>query len=183
MTWVDDRFGTWRGGVRLALSYPQNALGIAALTPHDMAEVKRLVFVCRGNISRSAYAEGAAKARGMRCASFGVAAAQAAAADPVAVEIANQIGVDISDHRATEAAHFLPEKGDLLLAMEVRQLAVLGNLDHLRDTPRALLGRFAGTPHLHDPYGLGRPYYHHCFARIDRALDRLEPLCPAVKAS
>jgi protein-tyrosine phosphatase len=182
MMWIDDHFGTWRGGVRLLLSYPQNVLGLDALPPADMQAVKRLVFVCRGNISRSAYAAGVARARRMRTASFGVSAGQGGAVDPVAAEIAKERAIDIAAHRSTEAGLFTPQDGDLLLAMEVRQLSTLKRLDHLKDVPRMLLGHFAGTPHLHDPFGLGRPYYRHCFARIDRALDRLQVICPAAKA-
>jgi protein-tyrosine phosphatase len=183
MAWINDYFGTWRGGLRLLLSYPQQALGIDALAPADMAQVKRLVFVCRGNISRSAYAAGIARQRGINTASFGVAASQGGAVDPVAAEIAGERGVDITAHLSTRADRFDPQAGDLLLAMEVRQLTALKNLDHLKDIPRMLLGQFAGTPHLHDPFSLDRPYYRQCFARIDRALDRLQAICPAARAS
>lgn len=181
--WINTRFGTARGLVRLALSYPQHWLGQGALPPADMAAVTRLVFVCRGNISRSAYADGAARARGFATASFGVSTAQSAPVDPAAAQVAGQSGLDISTHRATEAGRFAPQPGDLLLAMEVRQLETLASLDHLKAMPRLLLGSFAGTPHLHDPFGLSLPYYAVCFARIDRALDRLEQLCPGAKLS
>lgn len=178
---IDSRFGTTRGLLRLLLSYPQHWAGFVTLAPNDMGNVRRLVFVCRGNISRSAYAEAAARRRGLAAASCGVSAAQGREADPAAVQVASQGGFDLSGHRATEAGRFEPEPGDLLLAMEVRQLAALRELPHLGKTPRLLLGSFAGTPHLHDPYGLSLPYYASCFERIDAALDRLETLCPAAR--
>lgn len=178
---IDSRFGTTRGLLRLLLSYPQHWAGFGTLAPKDMGDVRRFVFVCRGNISRSAYAETAARSRGLAAASCGVSAAQGRDADPAAVQVASQCGLDLSGHRATEAGRFEPETGDLLLAMEVRQLAALASLPHLAKTPRLLLGSFAGTPHLHDPYGLSLPYYASCFQRIDVALDRLETLCPAAR--
>jgi protein-tyrosine phosphatase len=178
---IDSRFGTTRGLLRLLLSYPQHWAGFGALAPEDMGSVRRFVFVCRGNISRSAYAEAAARSRGLAAASCGVSAAQGRAADPAAVEVASRGGLDLSGHRATEAGRFKVEPGDLLIAMEVRQLAALRALPHLAQTPRLLLGSFAGTPHLHDPYGLSLPYYAACFERIDAALDRLETLCPAAR--
>jgi protein-tyrosine phosphatase len=178
---IDSRFGTTRGLLRLLLSYPQQWAGFGTLAPKDMGDVRRLVFVCRGNISRSAYAEAAARRRGLAAASCGVSAAQGRVADPAAVLVASQGGLDLSGHRATEAGRFEPETGDLLLAMEVRQLAALRALPNLAKTPRLLLGSFAGAPHLHDPYGLSLPYYAACFQRIDAALDRLETLCLAAR--
>lgn len=180
---IDDRFGTTRGLVRLLLSYPQQWKGIGQLAPDDMSAIRRLVFVCRGNISRSAYAHVAAHNRGLVTASCGVSAAQGREADPTAVRVASQFGLDLSGHRATEAGQFNPQPGDLLLAMEVRQLTALAALPHLSHTPRLLLGSFAGAPHLHDPYGLSLPYYASCFRRIDAALDRLEELCPAARST
>ena len=53
---IRPRFGTLRGLVRLALSYPQLFLGLGAGRPVDPATVRRLVFVCQGNICRSAFA-------------------------------------------------------------------------------------------------------------------------------
>jgi protein-tyrosine phosphatase len=178
---IERRFGTTRGLFRLLLSYPQHWAGFDALAPFDMSNVRRLVFVCRGNISRSAYAEAAAHKRGLATASCGVSAAQGREADPAAVQVASQCGLDLSGHRATEAGRFEPQPGDLILAMEVRQLAALRALPHLAQTPRLLLGSFSGAPHLHDPYGLSLPYYASCFQRIDAALDRLETLCPAAR--
>ena len=178
---IDSRFGTTRGFLRLLLSYPQHWAGIDVLVPVDMGSVRRFVFVCRGNISRSAYAEVAARSRGLAAVSCGVSAAQGREADSAAIQVASRGGLNLSGHRATEAGRFKAEPGDLLLAMEVRQLAALRALPHLAQTPRLLLGSFAGTPHLHDPYGLSLAYYAACFQRIDAALDRLETLCPAAR--
>ncbi len=66
---IRPRFGTLRGLVRLALSYPQLFLGLGAGRPVDPATVRRLVFVCQGNICRSAFAEAAARRAGLRAAS------------------------------------------------------------------------------------------------------------------
>jgi len=180
---IDNRYGTTRGLMRLLLSYPQQWAGVGQRAPDDMGKVQRLVFVCRGNISRSAYADIGARRRGFVSASCGVSAAHGREADPAAVQVASQLGLDLSGHRATEAGRFEPQPSDLLLAMEVRQLTALSQLPHLAETPRLLLGSFAGTPHLHDPYGLSLPYYVSCFRRIDVALDRLEMLCQAARSN
>ena len=71
-SWISDRFGTPRGALRLALSYGEVATGLSAQRKPDAAVVRRLVFVCHGNICRSAYADVLAARGGAKTASFGL---------------------------------------------------------------------------------------------------------------
>jgi protein-tyrosine phosphatase len=166
---VDRRFGTWRGLVRLALSHAQ----MLAVPKADLNGVQRLVFVCHGNICRSAYADVVARNLGLNTASFGLSTASGKPAHPPIIAAAHEIGVDLQQHRSTRVEDFVPLAGDLLLVMEVRQIA------RLRDNPRFkgsridLLGRWAGVPHLHDPYHLSEGYVRTSLARIDRAVRSL----------
>jgi protein-tyrosine phosphatase len=68
MSIVTASFGTARGLVRLMLSYGEVALGAAGISPPDRAVVRRLVFVCHGNICRSAFADVVARQKGLRVA-------------------------------------------------------------------------------------------------------------------
>ena len=68
MSILTSNFGTGRGAIRLALSYGEVALGAAGISRPDPAAVRRLVFICHGNICRSAFADVAARAAGMRVA-------------------------------------------------------------------------------------------------------------------
>lgn len=162
-------FGTWRGGIRLALSHVQ-MLGLAASDP---ARARRLVFVCHGNICRSAYAEAAARRLGAATASFGLSATAGAPAHPPVIAAAAARGIDLAVHRATPLGDFVPAPGDLFLVMEVRQLARLRRDQRFRDAAMDLLGRHAGTPHIHDPYELSDAYLETCLNRIDRAVAAL----------
>ena len=72
---IDERFGTARGLVRLALSYAEVATRQAAILPHHPDAVTRLVFVCHGNICRSAFAHAVAERLGANVASFGLSTA------------------------------------------------------------------------------------------------------------
>jgi len=168
-------FGTVRGLVRLALSYPQTALGLTAVSPVEPAAVRRLVFVCQGNICRSAFADIVAQADGMQSASFGLSTDTGRPAHDPAIFAARTLGYDMSDHRAVDLMDFEPREGDLLLAMEVRQMHRLAADPRLRSLPRQLLGQWAQPrmPHLHDPYGLDDRYMATCLARIERAVKRL----------
>ena len=79
------RFGTTRGFIRLMLSYPQVALGLSARRAPDAAQVRRLVFVCQGNICRSAFADVAGRRAGLNTASFGLSTTTGRAAHDAAI--------------------------------------------------------------------------------------------------
>ncbi|HAF40286.1 MAG TPA: phosphotyrosine protein phosphatase [Sphingobium sp.] len=178
-------FGTLRGLARLALSYPQLLLGLSASRRPDPRRVTRLVFVCQGNICRSAFADVAARRAGLRAASFGLSTTTGRAAHPPAIAAAQDLGHDLSDHRAIDLSDYVPEPGDLLLAMEVRQLHRLAADPRLRDLPRQLLGRWTWPmlPHLHDPYGLDDRYMARCLRRIGVAVERLAISFPGARLS
>ena len=78
----------------------------------------------------------------------------------------------------------MPREGDLLLAMEVRQLDRLAADPRLAALPRSLLGLWATPrrPHLHDPYSLSDAYMRTCFELIDSAVVALDRAFPNTKA-
>ncbi|HUD92029.1 phosphotyrosine protein phosphatase [Sphingobium sp.] len=178
-------FGTLRGLVRLAFSYPQLMFGLSASQRPDPARVNRLVFVCQGNICRSAFAEVAARRAGLRTASFGLSTTTGRAAHPPAIAAARLLGHDLSVHSAIDLTDHVPEDGDLLLAMEVRQLHRLSADPRLQGLPRMLLGHWTRPmmPHLHDPYGLDDDYMAQCLRRIDGAIGRLAISFPGARLS
>ncbi|BBD99358.1 phosphotyrosine protein phosphatase [Sphingobium amiense] len=178
-------FGTFRGLVRLALSYPQTAWGLAALSPAEPEAVRRLVFVCQGNICRSAFADAVAQAEGMESASFGLSTDTGRPAHGPAIVAARTLGYEMEGHSAVDRMDFEPCEGDLLLAMEVRQMHRLAADPRLGHLPRQLLGHWAQPrlPHLHDPYGLDDRYMATCLARIERAVKRLIRDYPGARLS
>ena len=175
------RFGTLRGAVRLALSYGELAAGIAAQRKPRRGEVRRLVFVCHGNVCRSAYAHVLAERAGARVASFGLSTATGRTAHEPVVAMAARRGVDMTAHRATDIDDFVPHEGDLLLAMETRHLRRLAAEPALSHLPRLLLGTFARppVPHLHDPYDEDEAYLPVCLDRIERAVAALVSCYPS----
>lgn len=182
---IRSRFGTFRGLVRLALSYPQLALGRSASVAPDPARVRRLVFVCQGNICRSAFADVVAQSVGLRSASFGLSTTTGRAAHGPAIAAARALGHDLSTHRAVDLVDYVPEPGDVLLAMEVRQLHRLAADPRLATLPRMLLGRWTRPmlPHLHDPYKLDDRYMAQCLARIEQAVGALVRAFPGARLS
>jgi len=171
---IDRQFGTWRGAVRLGLSYGEVAAWLAPVRrPHPL-EVRRLVFVCHGNICRSAFAEAVARQQGCKAASFGLSTTSGHPAFPDVARLADARGVSLDEHVTTDISDYRPLPGDYLLAMEVRQLRKLAADERVNRLPRGLLGSYARlpVPHLHDPYGLDLAYMEVCLDRIDDAVTR-----------
>lgn len=181
---IAERFGSTRGLVRLALSWPERLPGVS----HELApggEVRRLVFVCHGNICRSAYADVLARSLGARAASFGLSTTTGLPAHPPVAALAEKAGLSLVDHRTTAREDYEPQRGDLLLAMEHRHLRKLAGYSRLGDVPRLLLGSFASPPmpHLHDPFEHEGAYMALCLARIDSAVRRLVARYPSATIS
>jgi protein-tyrosine phosphatase len=134
----------------------------------EWAAVARLVFVCKGNICRSPYASARACALGIRAASFGLAAADGALADPAASRNASRRGVDLAEHRSArlESSSFAAD--DLVVVFEPGHLSEVRRLSGGR-TPTSLLGVWAQPihPHIQDPYGRSDRYFQSCFSLID----------------
>lgn len=182
---IERNFGTSRGLVRLGLSYFESIPGISPARPPVRYAVKRLVFVCHGNICRSAFAEAVARQQGLEAASFGLSTSSGRGAHPPAAEAALQLGYDLSGHITTDIDSFVLRPGDYLLGMEHRHLRRLAAMEAFRNVSRGLLGAYAAPPlpHLHDPYQLDPAYMELCLQRIETAVQRLALSYPAARLS
>jgi protein-tyrosine phosphatase len=173
---ISQNFGTHRGLIRLLLSYAEVAAGQASIIVPDNEKIKRLVFVCHGNICRSAVADQYAKRLGLNSASFGLSTSMNMPAHPPAAEVAASMGVHLESHLTTTQQEFVPMPGDLLLAMEVRHLRKIAEIPKFQNFPRSLLGLYANPkfPHLHDPYKLNPDYMLVCLRRVLSAVNQLK---------
>lgn len=148
--------------------------GFQVQKPED---VQRLVFVCLGNICRSAFAEKYARTLGLPVASLGLSTTTGAPSPVEAVSAAHRRGIDLSGHRATNWNDFEIQPGDLFLTMEIRQAhEVRRRLGARGDVENALLGLWCTPmmPHLHDPFSLSDEYFDTCFRRVENAVDQLK---------
>jgi protein-tyrosine phosphatase len=183
MGMITENFGTLRGLVRLGVSYGEVALGAAGISRPEPGDVRRLVFVCHGNICRSAFADVVAREVGLRVASFGLSTDAGKRAHPPAIDAAAALCFDMTAHRTKQADDFVPEPGDYLLAMETRQLRRLAGDARFAAVPRSLLGLYASppVPHLHDPYELDPAYMTTCLKRIESAVATLAKAFPGAR--
>ena len=178
MNIVDIKFANHRGLIRTLLADLMWRLGpYRQYGKVDWSRVRRMVFICQGNICRSPFAHHmvAALVDDIPVVSFGLATTTGVAANSMALDVANEYGVDMSDHRATNLADFTILDGDFLLVMEDRHIHWLA--PHLidKEVQIGLLGlwcrpRFAL---LYDPFEHSREYFSSCFGRIERAAHNL----------
>lgn len=176
------------GGKRALLQHVRHSLDYWAgrLQPYariDPARVTRVVFVCKGNICRSAYAQAVALSLGLNAASFGLDTPGDERADPIAARNGKLRGIDLSVHITRTARTFQILPTDLLIAMEPSQAAVLTQL--AGGAQVTLLGLWSRPrrPYIQDPYGRSDEYFQRCFALIDSGIRDLARTLHAATAS
>jgi len=143
----------------------------------------RLLFVCSGNTCRSPMAEIIAKAitaqhkYGFEVRSAGLMASTGAPASELAIEVAADHGLDLTEHGARQLTSSDLEWADLVLGMtyghvdairrqvpSLRTLPTTGFLAH--DHPQAGLG-------IHDPFGGSAADYESVWSTLEEALEAM----------
>jgi protein-tyrosine phosphatase len=173
--WLSDHYGSRRGFV---ITYWHRFLyrlgGYRSYNQIDWASIDRLVFICKGNICRSAYAEVVARSLGIDAISCGIDTIEDAPANAGAISTAKQLGYDLGDHITSPIMYQVLRKTDLLVAMEPWQTEFLKkNLS--RKYSYTLLGLWTHPilPHIHDPYGASSEYFERCFSYIQDSVNEL----------
>ncbi|MBC7604005.1 MAG: phosphotyrosine protein phosphatase [Ramlibacter sp.] len=172
---VEADFGTASGFARAVFAEAEYLLG--SLNRHVKPvhpDVQRLIFVCLGNVNRSAFATAVARLRTSATRSIGLGAAAGARPPRSAIRCAASLGVDLSSHLATHIDDYDFQPGDLLLAMEIRHARFLVERG-IPPSAICLLGHWSVPRriHLHDPHMLSETYLGACFTRIDVAVNKL----------
>ncbi len=178
-TLIAGSFGTHRGLVRVLLGETEYLTGqVNKFLQPDLAATQRLVFVCLGNINRSAFAEGVANSVGLNTRSIGLSTSTGSPAFQMAIDTARHFDINLQAHRATDITDYEYHPGDLLLAMEIRHAHHLAK-QGIPQEAIALLGHWA-TPHrihIHDPHTLSSAYFRTCFSLIHSAVRELAMDC------
>lgn len=166
--WLARRYGSRRGFVRTYWHRFRYYLGAYRQYENiDWSRVERLVFVCKGNICRSAYAEIVARSLGVNAVSCGLDTIEDAPANESAERAAVRSGYSLQGHQTQPMMYLQLRSTDLLVAMEPWQAAYLNR--HLkREHVYTLLGMWSNQnlPHIQDPYGAVDAYFDVCFAHI-----------------
>jgi protein-tyrosine phosphatase len=144
-----------------------------------------VLFVCRGNILRSAVAQAMFQSltrvdNGNRIgvvASAGTAAADGSTADPRGLRVASELGFDLSGHRAQLLRKAAVDQADLILVMDyLNEAEVLGQYPAAASKVR-LLGTFGSNQlrprEIVDPYSGTEEDVRRAFLLISNAVRQL----------
>ncbi|QBY55511.1 low molecular weight protein-tyrosine-phosphatase [Cupriavidus oxalaticus] len=133
--------------------------------------IRSVLVICQGNICRSPMAEGLLREAlpGWSVQSAGLGALIGEPADPIAVGLLAERGVNISAHRAQQLTIFLADQADLILVMDSDQKA-----DVQRQYPQVSgkvfrLGE-AGNVDIPDPYFKPRQAFEQVFELIQQGI-------------
>jgi protein-tyrosine phosphatase len=144
--------------------------------------VRHIVFVCKGNICRSAFAEHYLKyflSKGNFMIESGGLDVDQGNFSPIdAIAISRKYKVDLSRHHSKGLSCCDLKNADLILPMEfVQYLRLIDIYPEYKEKIR-LLRDFAPWPerffcNIFDPFGHGQDEFHLCFRQMKRALDGL----------
>jgi protein-tyrosine-phosphatase len=142
-------------------------------------KMRKILFVCYGNICRSPFAERMfnklAKGEGLGWTSTSAGIYVTLGFPPFeAISAGRRFNVDLSSHTAREVDVKTIEECDLVLCMEEQQR------DHLKrrfpgssDKIFTILEFVGEGGNIHDPYGMPQKYYDLCFRRMREILGKL----------
>jgi protein-tyrosine phosphatase len=164
MELIADIFGSKKGLIR---HYYYKCLlifgGYKQYQTVDWQSVNRLVFVCHGNICRSAFCEYFARSLGLNSASVGLECTDGNSADERAQALATIRSLNMSGHATMNVRNFKKQSGDLFIVMEPKHLHALKNLLGV-SYQVTLIGLWPEkkNSYVHDPYSANQKYFNNC---------------------
>lgn len=149
-----------------------------------MGKANSVLFVCYGNINRSALADvlsrGYLEDSGMKVLSAGFHQNAERPADPVMVDIAAANGVNLGQLRSSTVTPKLLHSSDIIFIMEKSHYDRLGSISAEVLGKTWLLGAHGGElekrPEIDDPFGRSREAYEYCYNRIEQAVSHLKAM-------
>ena len=174
---INAKWGTYRGLIRCTISSIKNYLGhYSEQKDIDFGRVERIVFICQGNICRSAFAEHYARSiSNVQLASAGLATTAELPANEIATSVAKEVNISMDEHKTTCLQDMQLSDKDLLVIMEDRQIAPTQEVSKGSGAQITLLGLWS-TPNkalIYDPFSLSKDYFRSCFEVISNGTKTL----------
>ena len=144
---------------------------------------EHIIFVCKGNIYRSAFAEHALHRiinnNRLKIDSCGLDVIKKQASPIKAVASARKFGIDLTNHRSKPIDNSLIKHADLILPMEYFQLKELRKKFPEKKESIKLLRSFTPFPYsilcnIDDPYGQDEKTINNCFKIIVKSIEELK---------
>ncbi|MDQ9171819.1 low molecular weight protein-tyrosine-phosphatase [Oxalobacteraceae bacterium R-40] len=136
--------------------------------------INNVLFICIGNICRSPMAEGLFRQLMPEKAvySAGIHALVGEPADPLALQLMEERGIDISEHRARSLAAWMVNEADLILTMDQYQRRFIEFKFPAAKGKVMRLGE-QGNYDISDPYKQGMSAFRHSCHLIAMGVDRM----------
>lgn len=151
---IKNNYGSKKGFVRYHYDDLIYKLGMYKHSMPAVGDINRVIFVCQGNICRSALAEAVFRQKSaIMTGSIGLNTTTGKPANPRLMKIARaRTGIDLSSHLTKSIDEFTEEPGDVFVCMEINQLKCIGEKKY--DSPCLLLGAFGEItqPRINDPF-------------------------------
>ena len=130
-----------------------------------------ILVVCVGNICRSPTGEHLLKLFMPHKVvdSAGVGALVGMPADKTALEVANEYGVDLSDHIAKQLTPQLCQNYDLILVMERGHINAVTNIAPEARGKTMLLSEWIEKKDIPDPYRQSKEAFYHAYELIEKS--------------
>lgn len=147
-----------------------------------ISRASAILFLCYGNINRSALADVMVRAyaedSGIAVVSAGFHPESDRPADSVMVDVAEQHGVDMRMLRSTCVTPDMLDNSDIIFVMEKAHYDRLNSMHPAVGDKVFLLGAHPGSAgwpaEIADPYGLSKSSYTACYERIAEAVDNIK---------
>ena len=154
------------------------ALRVGARLRDRAARARRVLFVCKGNLCRSPFAEHLLRAHAPELeevASAGTGRLEGRPSPPEAIVAAEVHGLDLAAHRSRRVTEEDLERADVVFVFDDENRRALAELFPRQRHKVALLAAAAGQRpvHLPDPWGAGYDRFAGVYQRIASAVDAL----------
>lgn len=175
-SYIKNNYGSKRGFIVSSKYYCLHRIGyLRELREVDFSRVRKLVFVCSGNICRSPLAEFYARHLGLQAESYGLHCRGGDPVDARVVQIAGKLNTRIPCHVTRNISDYQPQPVDLVVGMEPSHVSALDSkISQLAQV--TLLGLWSEEPslYLHDPFISTESYFEKCANNIATALDAIK---------
>ncbi|MGY0616923.1 low molecular weight protein-tyrosine-phosphatase [Vibrio sp. FJH11] len=137
----------------------------------------KILVVCVGNICRSPFGEHVLKQRlpSKQVDSAGLGAEKSGLvgkpADPMAVEVSEGLGIDLSDHQSQQLTSSLCAQYDLILVMEKGHIEALTEIAPEARGKTMLFGEWIGKKDIPDPYRQSKEAFDYAYQLIEQSAD------------
>lgn len=152
--YIMNTFGSKKGLLRYVRDAVHFRFGFFRLYTRLGKPPERLVFVCQGNICRSALAEKVFKSHSdIPAISLGLNTHTGKGANPRLLKIAHETkDIDLTSHKTMSVEDYVPSAGDVFVCMEAGHIKGIESLGY--NGPFLLLGSFGKkkTFRINDPY-------------------------------